>query len=796
MELDPRARDLVVRTVLGEAANEPDDGMTAVAAVIRNRTQSGRYGGDNPVKVITAPNQFEPWNTQAGRDRMFSYSPDSPAYKRASAAVDLAFNGEDPTGGATHFYSPSAQAALGRNAPKWAQGEGQEIGRHTFFAPEGRVTDMSSQQRQPQPVSDESVLARFQQSQTKPVADPEVLSRFQASQQPQQQEAGPQSPENVRLAREGASPLAPQEPQQSILQKVSEPITSYPHTYNEMRKEGAQQLTTGVDQMRNAASGEDAMGYPVNRAWEATRGVGNSVAGGLGYLTSPVNAALRTVVGKPIEENTGIPKEYTEFAASLALPVMGMTKVSALPAPARILKPGEQVVQAGENLKGVGSGGAVEIPKAVATDSMAVQRAAALARNAPGAGEPIIQATERTIGQLGQKAEDVASGYGGGTVVGSGEAAKTGIREWITGKSKEIATKLYDKVDALIDNTKNTTLDNTINAAADILARRQNAAISQPSEAVKRIKDAITRPGGMNYEGIKDLRSYIGEMIDGSKLLPADISAKELKAIYGGLSDDLANSVKNSGGPQAEAAFNKANNYYKLASERRETLAKIIGKDGDAAPEKVFDQLASMASSTSRADVTKLAQARKAIGADGWNEFASGVVGRLGRDASGNFSPERFLTAYGKLSESGKSILFRSTDKAHLAPYLDDIATVSSRFKELNKFSNPSGTGQQAIGAATLGGFMAAPLTTIGTVLGANVLSRVLASAATVAPAAQWTRKYSIAVQSPTPANVAQLTIASRNFANTVNSQFGTEISAQDFLRAIQGGVPARADNE
>ena len=56
--IDPQQRDLVIRTIVGEAANQGERGMQAVAAVIGNRmAQSGR-GGD---QVVLAPNQFEPW---------------------------------------------------------------------------------------------------------------------------------------------------------------------------------------------------------------------------------------------------------------------------------------------------------------------------------------------------------------------------------------------------------------------------------------------------------------------------------------------------------------------------------------------------------------------------------------------------------------------------------------------------------------------------------------------------------------------------------------------------------------
>jgi len=138
--MSPRDRELAIRTVLGEAADQPDEGQAAVAAVIRNRMQAGRYGGENIPGVVLARHQFEPWSTQAGRNRMYGYAPDSEPYQRAAAAVDRVFGeGYDPTGGSTHFFSPTAQAALGRQPPRWAQGQPLTIGGHAFYAPEGRV---------------------------------------------------------------------------------------------------------------------------------------------------------------------------------------------------------------------------------------------------------------------------------------------------------------------------------------------------------------------------------------------------------------------------------------------------------------------------------------------------------------------------------------------------------------------------------------------------------------------------------------------------------------------------------
>ena len=120
--------DWLVRTVYGEAGGESAEGQRAVAAVIRNRARMANM----PIKdVVTAPGQFEPWNNVSTRAKLEALKPDSPEYQAILA--NLRASQDDPTGGATHFYSPNAQAALGRPAPEWATGEGKDIGGHRFY---------------------------------------------------------------------------------------------------------------------------------------------------------------------------------------------------------------------------------------------------------------------------------------------------------------------------------------------------------------------------------------------------------------------------------------------------------------------------------------------------------------------------------------------------------------------------------------------------------------------------------------------------------------------------------------
>lgn len=453
-------------------------------------------------------------------------------------------------------------------------------------------------------------------------------------------------------------------------------------------------------------------------------------------------------------------------------------------------RPGQEVVAAAERLSQTGA--PVQVPRAVATDNMAMQQVAAAASNVPVSGTPLVKAAESTISQLGAKADEVARGFGGAaSPQEAGDTARSAIKNWITGDSADTAAKLYDRVDGLIDPNVRTPLSATQSAVADIAAKRSSAALPS-GKATDAVLEAVQREGGLTYEGVKTLRTNIGEMLKNG-LLPEGMSGSELQKIYGALSADLGASVQAAGGPKAAAAFARANQYYKLASQRRESLAKIVGADGNAPAEMVLSRIEAMAGSSSRADISKLMQARKAIGADDWNEIASTVVTRLGRDVEGNFTPQRFITAYGKLSPAGKSILFRSGGKADLARHLDDIAKVSSRFKELQKFANPSGTARAGLGGAIGASSMVDPLTTLGTVLGGRVLATVLSRPASAASAAKLARAQAALVFSPSPARLSAFNTASRNLVNTIGVR---DVGPSDFLRALQSPQATAADEQ
>src|SRR5690349_6650384 len=109
----------MVRTILGESAQEGPQGQAAVAHVILNRLASGNYG-KTASDVVLAPRQFEPWSTRA--DELKAIKPQSAAYRNAADIVDMAVSGDvpDPTGGATHFLNPVIARQRGGTLPNWA----------------------------------------------------------------------------------------------------------------------------------------------------------------------------------------------------------------------------------------------------------------------------------------------------------------------------------------------------------------------------------------------------------------------------------------------------------------------------------------------------------------------------------------------------------------------------------------------------------------------------------------------------------------------------------------------------
>jgi spore germination cell wall hydrolase CwlJ-like protein len=145
MQVSERDRDIAIRTIIGEAGREGAIGQAAVAHVLRNRAVDGRWPS-SIAGVALQNKQFSAWNSGAGGNNGVKVGPGNAIYERVGKVFDAVMSGRhvDPTGGATHYYSPAGMNKLVADGdqsnviPRWLAGQAKEsggtvrIGGHVF----------------------------------------------------------------------------------------------------------------------------------------------------------------------------------------------------------------------------------------------------------------------------------------------------------------------------------------------------------------------------------------------------------------------------------------------------------------------------------------------------------------------------------------------------------------------------------------------------------------------------------------------------------------------------------------
>lgn len=132
LKISPEDMTNILRTVYGEVGSAASvESMQAVVAVILNRMQATGASGSS---IVKAPNQFEPWNTKAGQDKMMAATNEQ--LVKIMEQILPVLKGMDPTNGATYFYSPKGQAAASaKDGRSTTEGQGA-----LSFAQPGNLT--------------------------------------------------------------------------------------------------------------------------------------------------------------------------------------------------------------------------------------------------------------------------------------------------------------------------------------------------------------------------------------------------------------------------------------------------------------------------------------------------------------------------------------------------------------------------------------------------------------------------------------------------------------------------------
>jgi hypothetical protein len=541
-----------------------------------------------------------------------------------------------------------------------------------------------------------------------------------------------------------------------------------------------------------------------------------------GGLTGIARALAPGLATGPVSRAPGLTLEAAQELAPAARQGVGMRNVSGLGAleaetAGAIRPPGPPPIDSREGLLAASERLGVDIPNFVASDRILPRAGGVALGHMPIIGEPIVQSSEKLTEGLAGAVKRVAGEQGGLTPEGAGGVGKTALTNWLE-SSKEPVNAAYDEVAKAIDPNVRQIPRNAQKMSNTIQAEWENAAQIGESPAVREVAKAtaeqvdpffealkgsvgedtarrlmesgrVQRPpgleapqsAGLNYAGVKRLRTHIGKMIDSA----SEEHVPDLKRMYGALSDDLDAIVKQAGNTTASALHERANLLAKQTTEQADRVKEIVGLKSDASPAQVFDRIAAAAKGNTRADTDLLTRTRQLIGKD-WGQVVSGVTGNLGLDAAGNFQPMKFARDYNALSDVGKSTLFTPAHRQAL----DDAAGISQRWGKVQKYQNWSGTARTgAWGGIFYGAIMHPmammakvldPTTAIGLAAGRYTATKlaapatvqeVLSQPASAASAARWMRTYDYAARSQTPAAMSQLMLQTRNLLNNVQSR-------------------------
>ena len=383
----------------------------------------------------------------------------------------------------------------------------------------------------------------------------------------------------------------------------------------------------------------------------------------------------------------------------------------------------------------------------------------AVLRNAPGSAGVVRGRLDQQADELGAGVERIASKLSpaqgaerGGNAVIKGVTGPSGFMA----RFKAESSRLYDDVQKLLPPDTKVPAQSTQQALAELTTPIQGATntseyLLNPKVAgiAKAFGDDLAANGGtLPYEAVKRLRSQIGELIGDSALSP-DAPTRQLRRLYGAMSDDLSQAAIATGDPRVIQAAGRANNYYRAGMQRVDDIERVVDRSGG--PEAVYKALFN----NSREGGTTLRKVMQSLDGQAQRDLAATTLRRLGKanpsaqDELGEvFSPETYLSNWSRMAPEAKRALFDRFGPS-FSKDMDAIAASAARVRAANQtLPNPSGSAVVA-GQTTAFGTIAysllsgSPATAagVGAALGgANVGARVMTNPRFVKWLAQTTR--------------------------------------------------------
>lgn len=316
----------------------------------------------------------------------------------------------------------------------------------------------------------------------------------------------------------------------------------------------------------------------------------------------------------------------------------------------------------------------------------------------------MIRKSQNTIRQIGDAVENLAAKYGpSADVYTAGTAIKHGATKWRQ-QLHDTSEYLYDSLDRVLAKGEGGPVDlsktlGAIYSTVNLFKSAPELGEELTGSQILKYGDLLTKSGGQlgSWEEVKMLRSILGEKLSNPQVIPG-VSEKHLKAIYGALSEDLEVYAKKRG-PEALAAFKRANTYFRAGINRQKKISSALDKKYVDEPEKLHRLvMGATKAGSGKESASELWAYKRSVPPERWDTVVTTLVRQLGQRKAGKieldqqFSPQTFLTSWNQLSPRAKEILFSGTRYKELKTGLDEIIKISDTLRQAERYANPSGT--------------------------------------------------------------------------------------------------------
>lgn len=333
-----------------------------------------------------------------------------------------------------------------------------------------------------------------------------------------------------------------------------------------------------------------------------------------------------------------------------------------------------------------------------------------------GAGVSVRRGIDRSLQQseaaFERTAESLFPNAGG---FSAGRAAREGLEEF-----RDQRGSLYEDAFSRINLDRGATIAPEAATEVQGLARRFRSDELEElfgSTKAKQFADVLSSGQPISVGDLRELRSTVREAANRRFLMDRDDAA--LARMDGALTKIMHDAIRTNDGPKALAALKRADAKYRADTTALKTALKPFVRE-NASPEQIFKSVVNAAKS----DRTAVRQLRKALPPRQFDQVTSAVLRDMAYTPEG-FSPSRFTREWNKIDGTTKNILFNRQDD-EVRKNIDALAFVLARQARTEKFRNFSMSGAAVSNLGTFAAITQAPVTTVGTLLGANAFGELV----------------------------------------------------------------------